>query len=229
MVGVNGLCFEVYLVKHFKHRLHQSVGRSNIHMQSTRFYSLIPTTDDTPWQANKLAASQKIPTFNGTQKLITGFTKAHQWALFLPKLIQPRLSHTIDLRHIFKVFLLSLRNFSKCLPPHVSRPKFCMHLCLLPRLLHAPPHLFSLFYRGADKYLARPGRKRLTGHLQPRRNWPTWASNVLITHPILRIWPRRTTTSSLDWKKTTEREVSRTKDLPAPLYLPHDIQHPFIP
>jgi len=35
---------------------------------------------------------------------------------------------------------------------------------------------------------------RLTGHLQPRRNWPTWASNVLITHPILRIWPRRTTT-----------------------------------
>ena len=22
----------------------------------------------------------------------------------------------------------------------------------------------------------------LTGHLQPRRNWPTWASNVLITH-----------------------------------------------
>jgi len=41
---------------------------------------------------------------------------------------------------------------------------------------------------------------RLTGHLQPRRNWPTWASSVLITHPILRIWPRRTTTCSLDWK-----------------------------
>ena len=41
---------------------------------------------------------------------------------------------------------------------------------------------------------------RLTGHLQPRTNWPIWASNV-ITHPILRIWPRRTTTCSLDWKK----------------------------
>jgi hypothetical protein len=40
---------------------------------------------------------------------------------------------------------------------------------------------------------------RLTGHLQPRRNWPNWASNVLITHPILRIWPRRITTCSLDW------------------------------
>ena len=42
---------------------------------------------------------------------------------------------------------------------------------------------------------------RLTGHLQPRRNWPTWASNVLITHHILRIWPCRTTSCSLDWKK----------------------------
>ena len=41
---------------------------------------------------------------------------------------------------------------------------------------------------------------RLTGHLQPSRNWPTWASSVLITHPILRIWPSRTTTCSLDWK-----------------------------
>jgi len=42
---------------------------------------------------------------------------------------------------------------------------------------------------------------RFTGHLQPRRNWPTWASNVLITHHILRIWPRRTITCSPDWKK----------------------------
>jgi len=41
---------------------------------------------------------------------------------------------------------------------------------------------------------------RLTGHLQPRKKWPTWASSILITHPILRIWPRRTTTCSLDWK-----------------------------
>jgi len=24
---------------------------------------------------------------------------------------------------------------------------------------------------------------RVTGHLQPRINWPTWASHVLITHP----------------------------------------------
>jgi len=47
---------------------------------------------------------------------------------------------------------------------------------------------------------------RLTGHLQPRRNWPTWASSVLITHPILWIWPCQTTTCSLDsknnWKFT---------------------------
>jgi len=42
---------------------------------------------------------------------------------------------------------------------------------------------------------------RLSGHLQPRRNWPTWASSVLITDPTLRIWPRLTTTCSLGWKK----------------------------
>ena len=36
--------------------------------------------------------------------------------------------------------------------------------------------------------------------MQPA-NWPTWASSVLITHPILRIWSRRTTTRFLDWKK----------------------------
>jgi len=41
---------------------------------------------------------------------------------------------------------------------------------------------------------------RLTGHLQPRRTCPTWASSVLITHHILWIWPRRTTTCSPDWK-----------------------------
>ena len=38
---------------------------------------------------------------------------------------------------------------------------------------------------------------RLTGHLQSIRNW---ASIILITHSILRIWPRRTTICSLDWQ-----------------------------
>ena len=33
----------------------------------------------------------------------------------------------------------------------------------------------------------RPGSRDT---LQPRRNWPTCVSNVLITHPTLRIWPR---------------------------------------
>ena len=41
---------------------------------------------------------------------------------------------------------------------------------------------------------------RCSGHLQPRRNWSTWASSILITHLILQIWPR-TTTCFLDWKK----------------------------
>ena len=49
---------------------------------------------------------------------------------------------------------------------------------------------------------------QLTGHLQPRTNWPTWASSVLIIHSILRIWPRRTSTCSLDWKKKSNRKVA---------------------
>jgi len=43
---------------------------------------------------------------------------------------------------------------------------------------------------------------RLTGYLQPRRNWPTWTSSVLLTHHILQMWPRRTNTCSLDWKNS---------------------------
>jgi len=50
---------------------------------------------------------------------------------------------------------------------------------------------------------------RLTGHLQPRRKWPTWASSVLITHPTLLIWSRRTTTCSLDWRNKWEVAVFR--------------------
>ena len=49
----------------------------------------------------------------------------------------------------------------------------------------------------------------ITGHLQPRRNWSTWASIVLITHPILRIWPRRTTTCSLDGKNNWKVAIFR--------------------
>jgi len=50
---------------------------------------------------------------------------------------------------------------------------------------------------------------RLTGHLQPRRNWTTWASSVLLTRPILRIWPHRTTTCSLDWKTNWKVAIFR--------------------
>ena len=50
---------------------------------------------------------------------------------------------------------------------------------------------------------------RLTGHLYPRRNWPTWASSVLINHLLLRIWPCRTTTCSLDWKNNWKFAIFR--------------------
>jgi hypothetical protein len=33
------------------------------------------------------------------------------------------------------------------------------------------------------KSFAQPERKRLSGHLQPRRNWPTWAPNVFDNLP----------------------------------------------
>jgi len=52
-------------------------------------------------------------------------------------------------------------------------------------------------------------KPRLTRHLQPRRNWPPWASILLITHPILRIWPRRTTTCSVDWKNNSKIAIFR--------------------
>jgi len=52
--------------------------------------------------------------------------------------------------------------------------------------------------RGSCSCTTKP---RLTGHFQPRRYWPTLASSILITHPILRIWPRWTTICSMDWKK----------------------------
>jgi len=45
--------------------------------------------------------------------------------------------------------------------------------------------LVSIMY-GCCSWTTMP---RLTGHLQPRRNWPTWVSSILINHPILRIWP----------------------------------------
>jgi len=45
--------------------------------------------------------------------------------------------------------------------------------------------------------------------LATQRNWPTWASNALITHPILRIWPRRTTTCFLDWKNNWKVAIFR--------------------
>ena len=47
--------------------------------------------------------------------------------------------------------------------------------------------------------------------LQPIRNWPTWSSNILITHLIILIWPRRTTACSLDWKNNWKVAIFRPK------------------
>ena len=52
-------------------------------------------------------------------------------------------------------------------------------------------------------------KSRLTGHLEPGRNWPTWVCSVFVTHPILRIWPHRTTTCSLDWENKWKVAIFR--------------------
>ena len=63
------------------------------------------------------------------------------------------------------------------------------------------------YFEGKTPRECHQGRLVLTrqcpgspGTCNPKWNWPTWASSVLITNPILQIWPRRTTTCSLDWK-----------------------------
>jgi hypothetical protein len=71
---------------------------------------------------------------------------------------------------------------------------------------------------GADKSLARPGRKLLTGRLQPRRNWPAWAS-IVLRSPTLFSGSGPVGLPLVTWiEKTIEREVGRAKGLPAPLY-----------
>ena len=57
------------------------------------------------------------------------------------------------------------------------------------------PAVVCFFDKGERYVLARQCA------LETQKKLATWASNVLITHPILRIWPRRTTTCCLDRKK----------------------------
>jgi len=63
--------------------------------------------------------------------------------------------------------------------------------------------------RSPRRYCSCTTIPRLTGHLQTKRNWPNWASSVLITHLILRIWPRLSTTCSLDWKNNWKVSIFR--------------------
>ena len=80
------------------------------------------------------------------------------------------------------------------------------HLCWCNRKTFWRKNATGRSPRGSCSCTTMP---RLTGHLQPKRNWPTWASNVLITHPILRIWPRQYTTCSLDWKNRWKVAIFR--------------------
>ena len=81
-----------------------------------------------------------------------------------------------------------------------------LYWCNWRTFLRKKAHAVGRSPRGACSCTTLP---RLTGHLQPTRNWRTWASIVLIAHPILRIWPRRTTTCSLDWRNNWKVAIFR--------------------
>jgi len=72
------------------------------------------------------------------------------------------------------------------------------HLCWCNLRTFWRKNVTGISPRGSCSYTKIP---LLTGHLQPRRNWRTLASSFLNTSPNLRIWPRRTTSCSLDWKR----------------------------
>jgi len=80
------------------------------------------------------------------------------------------------------------------------------HLCWCNWRTFGRKNAAGKLTRGSSSCTTTP---RLTGHLQPRRNWHTWVSIVLITNTILRIWPRRTTACSLDWKSNWNFAIFR--------------------
>ena len=81
-----------------------------------------------------------------------------------------------------------------------------LHIDYLPKGLTINAEYYSTLLVQLKDILKVKLSRNVTKHdkapahqaLQSKRNWPSWAVNVLITHPILRIWPRRTTTYSLD-------------------------------
>ena len=86
-------------------------------------------------------------------------------------------------------------------PPHCYLPK--------GQTINAEKYSFLLvqFWRkktagcSPKRFCSCTTTPRLTGHSQHRINWSICVSSFLITHPILRIWARRTTTCSPDWQK----------------------------
>jgi len=130
----------------------------------------------------------------------------------------PGVDRRIILRHMFRHSGSPRPKYSECKNPleKFSPPFFGIQTAsshwLSPRLSkRSITHLCLCNWRTFEGNTSREGLQggscscttvpRLTRHLQPRRNWPTWASSVLITHRILRLWPRRTANCSRDWKK----------------------------
>jgi hypothetical protein len=144
MAGAKRLHFDVDLVLRFKHRLLQSAGRNNVHMQLTRFYSLIPTTTILPDKSTSFQLVRRFLPLTEHESSSPATQKPTNGPYSDPKLMQPRLSHTNALRHIFNVFLLSLHNFSKCLPPSRFTTKILYAFMFTPTPASRPAPLILL-------------------------------------------------------------------------------------
>jgi hypothetical protein len=84
--------------------------------------------------------------------------------------------------------------------------QYITHLCWCNLRTFCRKNALGISPRGSCSWTTMP---RLTGHLQPRRNWPNWDSIFLINHPTLRVLPSQTTTCSLDWKNSWKVDIFR--------------------
>jgi hypothetical protein len=92
------------------------------------------------WEANSChLASQEIPTFYGTHRFITVFTRAYHWSLSCTKCIQSTPSHPISLRSIL---ILSF-NLHLGFPIKILYA-FLFHACYMSCTSHSCWYLIAL-------------------------------------------------------------------------------------
>ena len=104
----------------------------------------------TPWSRvllKKLTSSQlvkKFPTFNGTQRFITVFTKAHHLSLSWAGSFQSMPPHPTSWWCILILSPDLCLGLTSGLFPSGFPTKPCLHLSSPPYVLHAPPPILNL-------------------------------------------------------------------------------------